>query len=328
MKRSSLAPPVLVLLVVLFSAIIGPTNAPPAIAAQTVRSWSGSHPWLPGEQAARDAVAAQTRGVLNPLLWPGTLPTVLTGVRLLTPAQSPMKPGTSGTFLVEYRSADGRVTVQFGASPSIPPRNARVQPWDVRNLPAQRLQGTGAMAGQVWLWWREPGRWRPAGAGGAARPYVAYALHATGLTMSEAEGIVEGLAPLDSAWAYVRGRLPKSVTILPPAWLPTRFRATPPAQTVMDVPSLGGPYYQVGYRSNRGDVLIFALGAINTGSPDTQERIRVRGVQGTLTTSSNWPPIGVYWREHGQFYAIQAHGVTRAEMLHIVAGLAPVAPAP
>ncbi len=259
MKRSLLAPPVLVLLGVFFSAIIGPASAPPAVAAQRVRSWSGSHPWLPGEQAARAVVAAQTRGVLSPLLWPGALPTVLTQVRLLTPAQSPLKPGTSGAFLVEYRSADGRVTVQFGANPSVPPRNARVQPWDVRNLPAQRLQGMGAMTGQAWLWWREPGRWRPTGAGGATRPYVAYALHATGLTMSEAQGIVEGLAPLDGAWAYVRGRLPKNVTILPPSWLPARFWATPPAQTVMDVPSLGGPYYQVCYRSNRGDVLIDSL---------------------------------------------------------------------
>ena len=70
------------------------------------------------------------------------------------------------------------------------------------------------------------------------------------------------------------------------------------------------------------------LGALNAGPPDTVTRIRVRGAPGTLITSSLWPAIGVYWREHGQFYAIQAHGVTRVEMLRIVAGLASSPPAP
>ncbi len=131
------------------------------------------------------------------------------------------------------------------------------------------------------------------------------------------------------AWTYVRSRLPRDVTVLRPGWLPARFRTAPviwPGSVQNS--RVFGTTYNVGYRSIRGDVVQFALGSVNSGPPDTQERIRVRGVQGTLATSSNWPPIGVYWHERSRFYAIQAHGITRAEMLHIVADLTPVPTAP
>ncbi len=136
---------------------------------------------------------------------------------------------------------------------------------------------------------------------------------------------------IPAAWTYVRSRLPRAVAVLRPGWLPVRFRAAPlvigvHVERLSDASHHTG--YTVGYRSVNGDVAQFALGAVNAGPPDTATPIRVRGVQGTLVTSSLWPPVGVYWREHGQFYAIQAHGVTHAEMLHIVAGLAPVPPAP
>lgn len=127
------------------------------------------------------------------------------------------------------------------------------------------------------------------------------------------------------AWSSVRSRLPANIAVLRPAWLPARFRAAPLVQGVHN-DRIVGTNYEVGYRSVKGDVLLFALGSVNSGPPDTQARIRVRGVQGTLATSSLWPPIGVYWREHGRFYAVQAHGVTRSEMLHIVACLKPVQP--
>lgn len=84
----------------------------------------------------------------------------------------------------------------------------------------------------------------------------------------------------------------------------------------------------MGYRSVNGDVVQFALGSMNARPPNTTTHIRVRGTPGTLITSSLWPPIGVYWREHGRFYGIQAHGMSRTEMLRIVAGLTPTSPTP
>lgn len=48
-----------------------------------------------------------------------------------------------------------------------------------------------------------------------------------------------------------------------------------------------GPIYLVGYRSSSGDVLHFALGAVNTAPPDTIESVTVRGMEGTLVTTSS-----------------------------------------
>jgi len=89
------------------------------------------------------------------------------------------------------------------------------------------------------------------------------------------------------AWTYVRSRLPRDVTVLRPGWLPARFRTAPviwPGSVQNS--RVFGTTYNVGYRSIRGDVVQFALGSVNSGPPDTQERIRVRGVQGTLAVSS------------------------------------------
>ena len=125
------------------------------------------------------------------------------------------------------------------------------------------------------------------------------------------------------AWARVRAALPARVLVLQPAWLPARFRAAPLVLGVHN-DRIVGANYEVGSRSVTGDVLQLALGDQNAGPPVTTMRIQVRGVQGALVTSSLWPAIGVYWHERGRLYAIQARGVSRAEMLRIVGDLAPV----
>lgn len=283
--------------------------------------------WLPGELALRHTVVAATHGALHPLLWPGDdfFPRVFTRVRLLVPIHLPARPGTTGSFLVDYRSADGRTLVQFGAYPFVPPHRSSVQPVDVRNLPARLAHVSGPAAGKLWLWWQEPGRWQPLGAGHSVLTAVTYVVHARGLTEAGVRDIAENLSPPAGAWAYVRDRLPSNIPVVQPAWVPARFCIAPATgQSAMNVPSLGGPYYHVGYRSPTGDSLLFILGTANSGRVSTETRIPVRGTSGWLMTGPDWPAIAVDWREQGRFYFIQARGVTRAEMLRIAASLAPV----
>ena len=120
-------------------------------------------------------------------------------------------------------------------------------------------------------------------------------------------------------WLAVRAQLPKSVLVLRPIWLPARFRMAPHLDSVHHE---GPAAYVVGYRSVRGDVLLFALGAVNSARPDTRTPIRVRGVAGWIETTPGWPAQAVMWQEGTQHEEVQARGVTRAELLRIVAGMA------
>lgn len=87
-----------------------------------------------------------------------------------------------------------------------------------------------------------------------------------------------------------------------------------------------GPFYLVGYRSSVGDILHFTLGAANSARPDTIERIRVRGVEGELITTSGWPKLGISWQEGQRVYYVQTYGdeISREELLRIVDSLVPV----
>lgn len=126
------------------------------------------------------------------------------------------------------------------------------------------------------------------------------------------------------AWTCLRTVLPAGVSVLRPAWLPRRFSGTP-IQVDVHNDRIVGIFYEVGYRSGRGDVLSFNLGGANSSTITSDSPVRVRGVMGHLVTTSGWPAIEVTWREYGHFYAVQAHGVDRAEMLRIVSHLVPVA---
>jgi len=129
----------------------------------------------------------------------------------------------------------------------------------------------------------------------------------------------------EGAWACVRRRLPASVPVLHPTWLPARFRVAPVVQTFYS--SRREPVYWISYRSRHdGDSLLFALGGVNSWRPDSIQRIRVRGVRGWIETSSGWPSLQVVWQEGPWHYAVQAHGVSRMELLHSVTALMPMKP--
>ncbi len=134
----------------------------------------------------------------------------------------------------------------------------------------------------------------------------------------------------DGAWAQVRAQLPAGVPVLAPAWLPARFAdASSTVETHNDQIS-GGPSYRVSYQDAMGDVLIFALGsAVNSARPDVIEPVAVRGVPGELWTTPAWPPLAVVWKGGSWqnaplVYTVQAHGVSRDELLRVVANLRPV----
>lgn len=57
----------------------------------------------------------------------------------------------------------------------------------------------------------------------------------------------------------------------------------------------------------------------------------VHGLPATLVTTAGAPPLGVFWQETGMSYAVRVEGgapakVSRAELLQVVASLAPVGP--
>ncbi len=128
--------------------------------------------------------------------------------------------------------------------------------------------------------------------------------------------------PSDAAWAAVRGRLPANVPVYRPAYLPANFRQ---ASEVVN-----GPFYGVVYRGDGGDLLAFTFGGGNSSPPRTEEPVLVHGVPDRLVTTAGSPPIGVFWSETGEGYAVRAeHGtgstvISRDELLRVVAGLTPV----
>ncbi len=121
-------------------------------------------------------------------------------------------------------------------------------------------------------------------------------------------------------WTSVRERLPTNVAVFRPAWLPARFGGAPLLQSLRH-DALTVAAYQVGYRSPLGDVLLFALGPVNSARPDTRTRIRVLGVEGWIETTRGWPARAIFWRVGAEHYTVQARGVSRAELVRIVSSL-------
>lgn len=130
----------------------------------------------------------------------------------------------------------------------------------------------------------------------------------------------------EDAWAAARAALPAEVPVYRPTWLPARFQAAPELWYAKDRGGDIGPTYLIGYRSDTGDVLHFALGGVNTSRPDTIEHITVRGVEATLVTTPAWPKVGISWQEGERVYHVQGYGdhITREELVRIVESLAPV----
>lgn len=135
---------------------------------------------------------------------------------------------------------------------------------------------------------------------------------------------VAAIREQSDAWAQVRATLPHDVPVLQPTWLPERCQAVPTLQRACaDCPD-HHPGYAVGYRSDAGDALLFLLGGANSARPETREPVTVRGVQGQLEHTADWPEWAVVWMEgQGLAYAVQAQGVSREEMLRIVLSLDP-----
>lgn len=301
---------------------------PPRTALADARGPGGElgRAWLPGEEALRAALLAGTRGRITPFLWPVTLPPALVSARSLAPPQPPTAPGSAGSFLVDYRSADGATFLRFGVERGVAlPAGTRQAPSEVRDgLPATLVVASGAAAGEVWMRWSEPGRWQPGGGAAAPLPAVDYLVWARGLTKDEVVGVAFGMVAAEGPWAYVRGRLPAEVLVLRPTWLPAGFTPAPIPATAGN---LDGPAYCVAYIAGAARSIRFCLGPVNGAPPDTTEPVRVRGIAGILTTSAQWTPrIGVFWKEGGGDYSVLGNGVTPAELLRSVDGLTAVGP--
>ena len=273
--------------------------------------------WLPGEQALQKAVVSNTRGLIHPLLWPGYLPKAFTQVRAL--------PSPRGSLLLEYLSADGTTSALVGAyrlpvRPSHPER-----PIALRGF----LMGTvSEEADGAWLWWSEPGKWQPGGASDRPLPAVEYVVHVRGLEWGDAVGLAEGLVALEGPWVYARGRLPPEVLVLRPTWLPPGYREAPiPVSAgIPNLSDIGPYYYWVSYTGGEGIFVRFTAGLCNAAvAAKLGERVMVRGVEAYLTKPPvDLAPINAYWTEHNRCYAVHGAGVSRDDVLRIIAGLVPV----
>jgi methionine-rich copper-binding protein CopC len=129
----------------------------------------------------------------------------------------------------------------------------------------------------------------------------------------------------DDAWAFVRATLPPELPIYRPTWLPERFRQSP-------LPPASGPYFGVTYRSDQGDMLVFAFGPTNSAPPTRVDPISIHGIAGQLSETDVSPALVVAWMEHGQLYSIRTERGTgsttmsRDELLRVVSSLAPLGP--
>jgi hypothetical protein len=79
--------------------------------------------------------------------------------------------------------------------------------------------------------------------------------------------------------------------------------------------------YGVGYRGPSGRSVNFILGPVNSGFAERQEPITVRGQNGQLLISSQFPQHQVTWTESGRRYYIQANGIAVEDVRRIAAGL-------
>lgn len=131
-------------------------------------------------------------------------------------------------------------------------------------------------------------------------------------------------APEDQAWQAVRGGVGPTVAVLRPTWLPDRFVRTSVLVQYADVTPEGEPRYRVGYRAPNGEIITFALGAVNSSPPTVQEGILLRGLAATFSATDGWPRVQVKWTERGGGYSIQSIGLSRDDLLRVGAGMRPL----
>ncbi len=136
--------------------------------------------------------------------------------------------------------------------------------------------------------------------------------------------------PSDAAWSALRAKVPAAQALYRPTWLPDRF--SKPGTFVDDALMFG-----VSYLSDTGDRILFGR-TYNVGSCPVGDMLAepalVQGIPGTLYQPQQrncYPRLYLSWQEAGQQHLILTNegandGTTRAEMLLIIAGLAPVLP--
>lgn len=126
--------------------------------------------------------------------------------------------------------------------------------------------------------------------------------------------------PEGDAWNLVKTTVGENVVALRPTWLPTRFRS---AKVMVEYAYTNFPRYRVGYATDDALILV-AVGAVNSASPDQSIAIDIGGVTATYSVTSSWPERQVGWEQSGVFYSIQARGVTESELLRVARGLVEV----
>ena len=233
-----------------------------------------------------------------------------------------------GSFLVEYRSKEGAALLCVGAY-RLKERPVGTETlYEIRGgLRATLVEGNG----EVWLWWSEPGRWQPKGAGGEAPPAVDHPVYARGIpgdvaAKDVAMGVAEALVALDGPWVYARGRLPPEVLVLRPTWLPPGYREAP-IPVSAGVGSLG-PFYEVSYTAGRDLNIFLRSGLCDVGVAErfAIERVKMRGVEVFIFRNQEADyRLSACWTEAGRSYSIwTSGGVSRDDLVRIVAGLRPV----
>jgi hypothetical protein len=236
------------------------------------------------------------------------------------------------TYLVTYRSDEGD-SLRFALGPVQGTSPNTVEPITVHGMKGVLFTTPGNP--KIGVTWKDGQGVYHVQADGdhlsrddLMRVVVGLARHGQSQVTPAASPPIAGTPSLElNAWSVARAMLPSEVPIYRPAWLPARFEQALPV--LLDAGDPGGeigPFYLIGYRSSAGNVLHFALGAANNAQPDTIERIRVRGVEGELITTSGWPKLGVSWQEGQRDYYVQASGdeISRAQLLRIVDSLTPV----
>jgi hypothetical protein len=178
---------------------------------------------------------------------------------------------------------------------------------------------------------RDSERWRgwrmvPAGRWSVAAVLLAAIVAFFGIRPGQV--FADSLQGDDRAWQQTRAREPANVTVVAPSWLPALFRTPPIALDQRLFAGIATPAYQVAYHGPGSAIIVFALGAVNSGPPSSREAIPVRGVAGQFEAIQPgwWPEEQVRWQEGSWMgkplvYTIQAIGVSRADMLHIAARL-------
>lgn len=107
------------------------------------------------------------------------------------------------------------------------------------------------------------------------------------------------------AWAAVRRAMPGHVAVFRPAWLPGPFRNAAYVGSSSETAGPAHNAYVVMYCAERcesGDILEFVLNYVGRDKRTN-------------------PSLTVTWHARGQKYAVEARGITRADVLKVVAHL-------